>query len=72
VELIEMTKIEGDCDPNSSKDDEDSSGSSDAKKYGVTQSSVTYFHYRGYKYTSLGDAVSQAKRDEAAATGGRP
>lgn len=33
-------------------------------KYGITRSTVDYFHYRDFKYTNLSDALAQAKREE--------
>lgn len=32
-------------------------------KYGITRSTVDYFHYRDFKYTNLNDALAQAKRE---------
>ena len=33
-------------------------------KYGITRSTVEYFHYRDFKYTNVNDALAQAKREE--------
>lgn len=33
-------------------------------KYGITRSTVDYFHYRDFKYTNMNDALAQAKREE--------
>lgn len=33
------------------------------KEYGITRVSVDYFHYRDFRYTTLRDAVAQAKRE---------
>lgn len=33
--------------------------------YGIIRKPVDYFEYGGYRYTSLGDAVAQAKRQRA-------
>lgn len=33
-------------------------------KYGITGSTVDYFHSRDFKYTNLNDALAQAKREE--------
>lgn len=33
-------------------------------KYGITRSTVDYFHYREFKYTNLHDALAQAKREK--------
>lgn len=33
-------------------------------RYGITRVPVDYFHYNGFRYTNLKDAVAQAKRDE--------
>jgi hypothetical protein len=30
-------------------------------KYGITRVPVDYFHYEGFRYTNLKDAVAQAK-----------
>jgi hypothetical protein len=35
-------------------------------RYGITRVPVDYFHYRQFRYTSLEDAVAQAKRDGTA------
>ena len=32
-------------------------------KYGITQVSVDYFHYKDFRYTNLADAIAQAKRE---------
>ena len=32
-------------------------------EYGITRVPVDYFHYKGYRYTNLKDAIAQAKRD---------
>jgi hypothetical protein len=34
-------------------------------RHGITYIPVDYFHYRQFRYTSLEDAVAQAKRDGA-------
>ena len=33
-------------------------------KFGITRSTVDYFHYRDFKYTNVNDALAQAKRKE--------
>jgi hypothetical protein len=30
-------------------------------KYGITRVPTDYFHYKGYRYTNLDDAIAQAK-----------
>jgi hypothetical protein len=35
-------------------------------KYGITRVPTDYFHYKGYRYTSLDDAIAQAKRQHPA------
>jgi len=35
-------------------------------KYGITRVPVDYFHYKGYRYTNLDDAIAQAKREHPA------
>ena len=35
-------------------------------KYGITRVPIDYFHYKGYRYTNLDDAIAQAKREHAA------
>jgi hypothetical protein len=35
-------------------------------KYGITRVSTDYFHYKEYRYTSLDDAIAQAKRQHPA------
>jgi hypothetical protein len=32
-------------------------------KYGITRVPIDYFHYKGYRYTNLDDAIAQAKRE---------
>jgi hypothetical protein len=34
------------------------------KRYGISKSTVDYFHYKQYRYTTLAEAVNQAKREE--------
>jgi hypothetical protein len=31
--------------------------------YGITMVPIEYFHYKGFRYTNLLDAIAQAKRD---------
>jgi hypothetical protein len=31
-------------------------------KYGIFRTTVDYFHYKDFRYTNLGDAIAQAKR----------
>jgi len=38
-----------------------------AAGFGITRVPVEYFHYGEYRYTSLEDAIAQAKRDQAKA-----
>lgn len=33
-------------------------------KYGITRVAVDYFHYGGFRYTNLEDAVAEAKRQQ--------
>jgi hypothetical protein len=35
-------------------------------KYGITRVPKDYFHYKEYRYTSLDDAIAQAKRQHPA------
>jgi hypothetical protein len=35
-------------------------------KYGITRVPTDYFHYKEYRYTSLDDAIAQAKRQHPA------
>jgi hypothetical protein len=35
-------------------------------RYGITKVPVYCFHYRDWRYSTLNDAIAQAKRDEAA------
>lgn len=32
------------------------------RKYGITRAPVDYFHYKEFRYTTLNDAVAEAKR----------
>jgi hypothetical protein len=42
-------------------------------RYGITRVPVDYFHFKGFRYTSLADAVAQAQlRAEEDATTPRP
>jgi len=36
--------------------------------YGITRVPVDYFHWNGYRYTALKDAVAAARRAEVCAT----
>ena len=38
----------------------------DMAKYGITAVPTFYFYYREYRYTSLDDAIAQAKRQHPA------
>jgi hypothetical protein len=40
------------------------SAEAEMAKYGITRVPVDYFHYRDYRYTSLEDAIAQARRDD--------
>lgn len=42
----------------------DSGATKEMEQYGISRHTVDYFHYRSFRYTSLADAVSQAKRDQ--------
>jgi hypothetical protein len=35
-------------------------------KYGITRVPTDYFHYKEYRYTSLNDALAEAKRQQPA------
>jgi hypothetical protein len=35
-------------------------------RYGITRVPTDYFHYKEYRYTSLDDAIAQAKRQHPA------
>jgi len=35
-------------------------------KYGITLVPVDYFHYEGFRYTNLKDAIAQAERTAGA------
>ena len=35
-------------------------------KYGITRVTTDYFHYKGYRYTRLYDAIAQAKHQHLA------
>lgn len=37
-------------------------GNDEMLKYGITRIPVDYFHYQGFRYTALKDAVAEAKR----------
>jgi hypothetical protein len=41
-------------------------------KYGIIRVSIDYFHYKEYRYTSLDDAIAQAKRQHPAAPSDGP
>jgi hypothetical protein len=38
--------------------------SEDMEKYGITRVPVDFFHYGGFRYTNLEDAVAEAIRDQ--------
>jgi hypothetical protein len=38
----------------------------DMAKYGITRVSTDYFYYKEYRYTSVDDAIAQAKRQHPA------
>jgi hypothetical protein len=40
-------------------------------KYGITRVPIDYFHYKGYRYTNLDDAIAQAKREHGSGSIGR-
>lgn len=42
----------------------DKSPSDKMVKYGITRSPIDYFYYGRFRYTSLEDAVAEAKRDQ--------
>lgn len=35
-------------------------------KYGITRVPVDYFHFKEFRYTNLGDAIAEAKRQNQA------
>lgn len=41
-----------------------SEAAEDMAKYGITRVPVDYFHFGGFRYTNLKDAVAQAKRQQ--------
>lgn len=36
------------------------------QKYGITRVPVDYFHFKEFRYTNLGDAIAEAKRQNQA------
>lgn len=44
-----------------------SNAEGDMKRYNISKSTVDYFHYKQYRYTTLTEAINQAKRDASAA-----
>ena len=38
-------------------------------EFGITRVPVTYFHYKNFRYTSLDEALAQARREERAGPG---
>ncbi|MGJ3231214.1 MAG: hypothetical protein ACFE0P_05405 [Oceanicaulis sp.] len=36
----------------------------DMERYGITKSTVEYFHYKTFRYTTLQEAINQAKRED--------
>lgn len=40
-------------------------GNDEMARYGITRVPVDYFHYKGFRYTALEDAVAEAKRHAA-------
>jgi hypothetical protein len=51
-------------DNNNNPPEKDTPTVEEMKKYGIDCVPVDYFHYREFRYTSLRDAIAQAKRDE--------
>ena len=51
-------------DDNNNTSEKDVPTKEEMKKYGIDCVPVDYFHYREFRYTSLRDAIAQAKRDE--------
>ena len=45
----------------------DPAAEAEMAKYGITRVPVDYFHYKGFRYTNLNNAIAQAMRDEDAA-----
>ena len=45
----------------------DEEGGAEMKRYGITRVQVDYFHLAGFRYTSLRDAIAQARRTPPAA-----
>ena len=48
--------------PQGSTDDNHASDAEEMAKYGILRVTVNYYHYGDFRYTSLKDAVAQAKR----------
>jgi len=51
----------------SGRPDLDSCTTAEMARYGIVRKPVDYFHYKSYRYTSLQEAIAQAKRDVAVA-----
>jgi hypothetical protein len=41
----------------------DQSTLNEMAQYGITRVPVEYFHYKGFRYSNLLDAIAQAKRE---------
>ena len=52
-----------------SKIDQDSAD--ELTKYGIARMPVDYFHYQGFRYSSLEDAIAEAKRRQTRAPDGK-
>ena len=49
--------------PRSETNSTDRNDAAEMVRYGITEKAVPQYHYREYRYSSLRDAVAQARRD---------
>jgi hypothetical protein len=50
--------------PNEAGDLTNQDAINEMASYGITKVQVEQFHYRGFRYTNLLDALAQARRDQ--------
>ena len=52
------------ADPKKSNPTPDSEDAKAMETYGITRVPVDYFHFGGFRYTNLKDAIAEAKRQQ--------
>ena len=49
----------------------DQGSAGELAEYGITRVPVDYFHYRGFRYTNLADAIAEARRQKPPTSGAK-